>query len=350
MALETVLVRYYENHARFLRSAETARNALRLWSDHFPEAMVSELNLDTQDRFIRALRKRGCSDAYIQRVVTTGKAALNRAYKNNEISTVPHIRNIRSGHRRERVLSLEEVAAIFNVIDSDHLFMYCMLAFNTLARPEAILELRRFQVDTDDRRIRLNPPGRQQTKKYRPIVPITNTLLPWLKRGRCEYFVHWHGKPVSSIKTGWRKLRKKADLSDDVIPYTIRHTMATELRKRGVPPWEVSGMLGHRASEYKTTEIYAHYAPDYLGEAAKAIDSYFIELQKVVAKPLILKKEENLHVSCVLVGPSTNTQVLDYMERETRLELATPTLARFFRLTANSLLFLNKLSILEYPE
>ena len=50
-----------------------------------------------------------------------------------------------------------------------------------------------------------------------------------------------------------------------MIPYTIRHTMATELRKRGVPPWEVSGMLGHR-SEHKTTEIYAHYAPDYLGD------------------------------------------------------------------------------------
>ena len=66
----------------------------------------------------------------------------------------------------------------------------------------------------------------------------------------------------------------------------------------------------------------------FLTRRAKAIDSYFIELQEVVAKPLILKKEEHLRVSCVLVDPSANTQVLDFMERETRLELATPTLAR----------------------
>jgi len=31
-------------------------------------------------------------------------------------------------------------------------------------------------------------------------------------------------------------------------------------------------MLGHR-SEHKTTEIYAHYAPDYLGDAAAQLTS-----------------------------------------------------------------------------
>jgi len=37
-------------------------------------------------------------------------------------------------------------------------------------------------------------------------------------------------------------------------------------------------MLGHRP-EYKITEIYARYAADYLGDAAKAIGEYFQELQ-----------------------------------------------------------------------
>lgn len=55
--------------------------------------------------------------------------------------------------------------------------------------------------------------------------------------------------------------------------------MAVGLRKRGVPPWEVSGMLGHRASGYRTTEIYAKSDPDYLGKAVVAIDDYFRELQ-----------------------------------------------------------------------
>ena len=52
---------------------------------------------------------------------------------------------------------------------------------NTLARPEAILELKLFQVNLDDRLITLNPPGREQTKKRRPTLPITDTLFPWLE-------------------------------------------------------------------------------------------------------------------------------------------------------------------------
>ena len=57
---------------------------------------------------------------------------------------------------------------------------------------------------------------------------------------------------------------KRAGLSPDVSPYTLRHTMATELRKRGVPAWEVAGLLGHKAGSYRTTEIYAKFGPDYL--------------------------------------------------------------------------------------
>ncbi len=54
--------------------------------------------------------------------------------------------------------------------------------------------------------------------------------------------------------------------------------MPTELRKRGVPPWEIAGFLGHSARDYATTEIYAEYAPEYLGAAGRAIETIFAEL------------------------------------------------------------------------
>lgn len=52
--------------------------------------------------------------------------------------------------------------------------------------------------------------------------------------------------------------------------------MATELRKRGVSMDEIAGMMGHRTGGI--TEIYAHYAPDFRGDAARAIDAYFVKL------------------------------------------------------------------------
>jgi hypothetical protein len=64
----------------------------------------------------------------------------------------------------------------------------------------------------------------------------------------------------------------------EVTPYTIRHTVATEMRKRGVATWEVAGFLGH-SSGYKTTERYAQFAPDHISQAVRAIDAYFGELR-----------------------------------------------------------------------
>ncbi len=54
--------------------------------------------------------------------------------------------DVAKGARRERRLSLDEAAALIDAIESDHLLMYCLIAFNTLARPEAILELKVFQM------------------------------------------------------------------------------------------------------------------------------------------------------------------------------------------------------------
>ena len=62
----------------------------------------------------------------------------------------------------------------------------------------------------------------------------------------------------------------------------MRHTVASEMRKRGVPVWEVAGFLGH-SSGYKTTERYAKYGPDHLSQAVRAIDGFFADLAAVCA-------------------------------------------------------------------
>ena len=93
-------------------------------------------------------------------------------------------------------------------------------------------------------------------------------------------------------------IRDRAGLDSKVIPYTIRHTMATELRKRGVREWDLAGFLGH--SSGSVTERYAKFAPDYMSNARIAIDEYFIELQPLVERTLIFKKD--LRANSVLAG------------------------------------------------
>jgi integrase len=241
---ETCFVRYYEQHARQLASGEQARYGLKLWSEHFPGALVSELTLDRQRLFVAWLRGKGLSDGYIRRVLAVGKAALNRAQLEGEITNAPMISLALApeGEPRERILTIDEMASLFDAAIEPHQTGYLVMAVGTAARPEAILEATTFLVDA--RLIRLNPPGRRQNKKRRPTLPLCDTLLSYLRCLPPGPIVQYRGRPLAGIKSTFDHLTHRAGLTD-VSAYTIRHTMAAEMRKRGVPVWEVAGFLGH---------------------------------------------------------------------------------------------------------
>ena len=287
---ESCFVRYYEQHARHLVSGEQARYGLKLWSEYFPGALVSELTLDKQRLLVAWLRDKGLSDGYIRRVLAVGKAAVSRAQREGEIMNAPTISLALApeGEPRERILTIEEMASLFNAATEPHQTGYLMMALGTAARPEAILQATTFLVNFEARLIRLNPPGRRQNKKRRPTLPLCDTLLSYLRCLPSGPIVQYRGRPLGGIKSTFDHLTRRAGLAE-VSAYTIRHTMAAEMRKRGVPVWEVAGFLGH-TSGYKTTERYAKFGADHLSEAVRAIESYFNELRGLgVALPPALR-------------------------------------------------------------
>ena len=292
--LAEVLLRYWHGHVckldsqgRLVRIAshDQAKHALALWNEFWGGATVAELRIDRQEAFVIWLKDRGYKNAYVSRVLSVGRAAINRAWKRQEIKSAPFIIDEpdRSDQKERYRLTLDEMRQLLTTARKwPHLHTFCMIAINTLARPDAVLDLSPRQVDLEMRRIELNPPGRKQTKKRRPVVPITETLLPYVKALDVERFVHWHGKPIASIKKVFATMVKEAGLPKEVTPYSLRHTMAAELRRRGVPAWEVQGLLGHKAAG--TTEIYAKFDPDYMARGSQAIDDYFIELRSILER------------------------------------------------------------------
>ena len=299
--IERVLIRYYERHAVTLASADQARHGLRKWSDFFAGALVSEVTTDRQREFVAHLRAQRLSDGYIRRTLAVGQAAINRALREGEILSAPRISLALApeGEPRERLLTLAETAALFRAADSDHLRLYLLLAFGTAARPSAILGLTTAQIDCDARLIRLNPAGRRQNKKRRPTLPICDALLPYLRALPPGPVVAYQGQAVKSVRTTFERARDRAGLGRDVTLYTIRHTVAADMRRRGVPVREVAGFLGH-TSGYKTTERYAKFGPDHLGEAIRAIDAFFGELRVCCDGDPQILDITRLRASCVL--------------------------------------------------
>lgn len=269
-----VFTRYYQQHASTLPSAEMARIALGYWSDYFGDRMVDEVTPTEQRKFVKALcQDRDLSDGYIKRILTVGKAAFSRAVREGEIKSAPPIITWADGTPTDRVLTVEESRALWVNAAKPHERMFLALAFGLMARPEAILSLTREQVDFDRKLIAQNPIGRKQTKKYRPTVPVAEFLLPMLEAAQPGPLVQWRGQPIASFKTAFRRIRRDAGLGQDVVAKTIRHTVATYMRGRGVNEADIQGFLGHRAFSGKT-EVYAKYRPEYLGAARVAVDEY----------------------------------------------------------------------------
>lgn len=279
MPLATVLVRYWHQHASKIASHVQARISLGLWQEFFGEALVSELSVERQEAFIEWLKDRGYKNSYVSRTMSVGRAALTRAWKRQELKHVPFIidEKDRSDEKEPYRLDKHEMRKLIETSrDWPHIHMFIMISLNTLARPGAVLDLSPFQVDRESRLIDLNPKNRKRTKKGRPVVPITDTLLPFVWSTNSERYVNWHGAPIHSIKKGFATVVKAAGLPKEISPYSLRHTMATELRRRNVSMDEVAALLGHKLPG--VTEKYAKFSPDYLSSGSRAIDAYFADL------------------------------------------------------------------------
>jgi integrase len=100
--------------------------------------------------------------------------------------------------------------------------------------------------------------------------------------------VEWQGKPVKSVKTGFKHAVGLAGLWGKVTPHTLRHTAATWLMQRGVPMWQAAGYLGMSVQMIERT--YGHHHPDYMRGAAQAITS---KQQQNVSLVVSLVEPEN---------------------------------------------------------
>lgn len=332
--IETILIRYWDQHGKKLPSWDAIKMALGLWTDFFSGKTVGDLTVAAQEDFIEWLRtydrttegrygyiqwqkrmkawerrkekhplekppapKIGYEDRGISRILSVGRAALNRARRRQEVAWVPDIIDIRWAKKATLKLNIRDLVKVFDSIDEErhpHVLTYAILACCTMGRPDAILDLKKEYVDFENRILDTNPPGRVQTKKRRPLIPVCNTLLPWLRKAEAGYLITYGSSEsrIGSIKNAMEGLRIRTGI-DGFSAYTLRRTMAKELRRRGVPQWEVKGFLGH--VEPGPLEDYAEFAPDFLGHAAKAIDDIMQEVdqqsrQQIILKPKLVQK------------------------------------------------------------
>lgn len=212
---------------------------------------------------------------------TPGQRAQFKAEQAKDVSDSPTYR-----------ASVQTIAAMFNYClrpdgksekvrqiqrrERENLLRYLRFAVATWARPDAIFEAGSRQWFSEARVFDLNPPGRRQTKKHRPKVPIAKQFALFLDNG--EAFL-----PISVINTPWRRMRLKLGLPGDrqAGVKLIRRSMATIARKRiGEERWQQGQMmLGH--VKYSVSDIYAIPDPANLGLVLAVTESIIDEIDQL---------------------------------------------------------------------
>lgn len=197
--------------------------------------------------------------------------ALRWAKSKGYIADAPEIWRPLPPERRERHLTREEFRRFLAEVKAPHARLYMVLAIATCARPTALLELTWDRVDFQRGLIDLNPRGRTQTAKRRPVVPIADYAREPLEAAYAarqgEHVIERGGKGLSSIKKAFRAASARSGVY--ATPYTLRHTGAVWRAEDGVSMPEIAQLMGHD-DDRTTQKHYARFSPDYLRKAANA--------------------------------------------------------------------------------
>jgi integrase len=198
--------------------------------------------------------------------------ALKFGRTSRHITAKPEMWLPETPERKVRHLSHDDFERFFAEVKAPHARIYVLLGLFTMARPSAILDLTWDRVDFSRRQIDLNPPGRKQTAKRRPVVAINDELYEALEvafEARQSQFVVEHGaKQVASVKKAFAAASERSGIT--VTPYTLRHTGAVWAAEAGISMAALAQFLGHDTSA--TTEThYARFTPGYLANVANAV-------------------------------------------------------------------------------
>lgn len=254
-------------------SLERIGNALKRLDPTFGSLKPEDITKDVCQGYIAMRRKDGVSDGTIHTEMTYLRSALNCAVRNSWLTVAPFITVPKRGEPRHGHLNKAQARRVVNAADAPHLKLFILLALGTAGRASAILQLTWDRVDLERRTIALHDPFTQRTRKGRATVPINDMVYAALEEAQTgatsRYVVEWGGRQVKSVKKGVAAAARRSGVKCS--PHMFRHTAAVWMAENRTPMSEIAQYLGHNDS--RTTErVYARYSPEYLRDAAKALE------------------------------------------------------------------------------
>ena len=100
--------------------------------------------------------------------------------------------------------------------------------------------------------------------------PPNDELVKAREIAQTDFVIEYRGDRVRSVKNALAAAARRAKIQH-VSPYIFRHSAAVWMAEARVPMEEIGQFLGHENIE-TTYRRYARYRPDFLREAAAALE------------------------------------------------------------------------------
>jgi integrase len=244
-------------------------NAWKKLGAVFGDRLGSDVSKVDCREYDRLRRRQGASAGTVRTELIYLRACLNLRYgRGNNRVWLPA-----GAPPRDRYLGRQELDKLLEHVSTPHVRLFIILAITTGARMTALLELRWDQVDFKHRTINFNQPGREQTNKRRPEVPLNSrayAALDEAARGALtDFVIEWDGQPVKSIKKAVRLAASRSGVRCS--PHVFRHTAGVWMAQGDVPMQKISQFLGHTSTRV-TERTYARYSPSFMKDAAAALE------------------------------------------------------------------------------
>ena len=218
----------------------------------------------------------GTKASTINTELNTIKAALNRAIVLGYLARNPcrEVKKLKAPRKLVRFLSKEEAKKLLEAGNGRMGPIIETLLYTGLRRDE-LTHLTWADVDLQRRVVAVQAKDGWHPKDYEvrhiPMAPRLYELLKSLPRKENPWVFSTSndGPHLGHILSrDFRKLLKLCGIKGASL-HTLRHTFASHLVMNGTDVYTVQKLLGH--SSIKTTEIYAHLAPDFLKAAVEKL-------------------------------------------------------------------------------
>ncbi|MGK9287143.1 site-specific integrase [Sinorhizobium meliloti] len=210
---------------------------------------------DLLDSLIAALRKRGNSNATINRKMAALSKLLRKAFKMGDIHSLPEFRRQKERAGRIRFLEYDEEDRLFAAIQarSELHYRFCIFLVDTGARLGEGINLHWNDINEGRATFWITKSGRSRS------VPLTERARAAVrpKEAKLGPFCDIDQQQFRAV---WNAAKKDVGLTTDVdvVPHILRHTCASRLVRGGIDIRRVQMWLGHQTLQM--TMRYAHLA------------------------------------------------------------------------------------------